>query len=108
VTEREAPPERGFDYRQDDPYEEDGWFGREQAAEPTYHPPPPTYQPPEPTYQVAEPTYEFAEPTHTEPTHRVTEPIYEVPERRYRGPINPVRHDRFEPASDFARRATAR
>ena len=34
MTEREAPPDWGFDYRQDDPYEDDGWFGREQDAEP--------------------------------------------------------------------------
>ena len=33
MTEREAPPDRGFDYLQDDPYEDDGWFGREQVAE---------------------------------------------------------------------------
>ena len=35
MIEREAPPNWGFDQRQDDPYEEDGWFGREQGAEPT-------------------------------------------------------------------------
>jgi len=33
VTERGAPPDWGFDYRQDDPYEDDGWFGREQDIE---------------------------------------------------------------------------
>lgn len=36
MTERGAPPEWGFDYRQDDPYPDDGWFGREPVAEPTY------------------------------------------------------------------------
>jgi hypothetical protein len=35
VTEREAPPDWGFEYQQDDPYEQDGWFGREQVGEPT-------------------------------------------------------------------------
>jgi hypothetical protein len=35
VTEREAPPDWGFENWQDDPYEEDGWFGREQVGEPT-------------------------------------------------------------------------
>jgi hypothetical protein len=33
VIEREARPDRGFDNRQDDPYEDDGWFGREQATD---------------------------------------------------------------------------
>jgi len=33
VTERGAPPDWGFDYRQDEPYEDDGWFGREQDIE---------------------------------------------------------------------------
>ena len=33
MTDREAPPDRGFEYLQDDPYEDDGWFGREQVAE---------------------------------------------------------------------------
>jgi hypothetical protein len=36
VTEREAPPSWGFDHPQIDPYDEDGWFGGEQVAEPTY------------------------------------------------------------------------
>ncbi len=35
MTEREAPPDWGFEYQQDDPYEQDGWFGREQVGEPT-------------------------------------------------------------------------
>jgi hypothetical protein len=35
VTEREAPPNWGFDYMQDDPYDNDGWFGREEVAEQT-------------------------------------------------------------------------
>jgi hypothetical protein len=35
VTEREAPPNWGFEYWQDDPYGDDGWFGREQVTEPT-------------------------------------------------------------------------
>jgi hypothetical protein len=34
VTEREAPPNWGSEYWQDDPYEDDGWFGREQVTEP--------------------------------------------------------------------------
>ena len=35
MTEREAPPNWGFDYMQDDPYDNDGWFGREEVAEQT-------------------------------------------------------------------------
>ena len=35
MSEREAPPNLGFEYWQDDPYEDDGWFGREQVPEPT-------------------------------------------------------------------------
>jgi hypothetical protein len=35
VTDREAPPKPGFEYWQDDPYEDDGWFGGEQVTEPT-------------------------------------------------------------------------
>jgi hypothetical protein len=33
VIEREARPDRGFDYPQDDPYEDDGWFGRELVTD---------------------------------------------------------------------------
>ncbi|MFG1932910.1 hypothetical protein ACGFK1_20040 [Mycobacterium sp. NPDC048908] len=36
MTEREAPPGLGFEYRRDDPYENDGWFGGERVADPTY------------------------------------------------------------------------
>jgi hypothetical protein len=36
VTDREAPPEVGFDHAQADPYDNDGWFGGEQAAAPTF------------------------------------------------------------------------
>jgi hypothetical protein len=78
VTEREAPPSWDFDYRQDDPYEDDGWFGREQVAEPSsvsevpdrvhaqpatnvrtepYAPPPVVYRAPSPPpRRVASPT----------------------------------------------------
>ncbi|WP_156752313.1 hypothetical protein, partial [Mycobacterium sp. ACS1612] len=54
MTEREAPPGLGFDYRQDDPYESDGWFGAEQVAEPTYVyevSPEPRREPPPPVQQ---------------------------------------------------------
>jgi hypothetical protein len=34
VTDREAPPNWDFDYRPDDPYEDDGWFGGEPVADP--------------------------------------------------------------------------
>ena len=34
MTDREAPPDWGFENWQDDPYEEDGWFGREQVSQP--------------------------------------------------------------------------
>lgn len=34
MTEREAPPDWGFEHRPSDPYEDDGWFGREQVAAP--------------------------------------------------------------------------
>jgi hypothetical protein len=42
VTEREAPPDWGFDHRQADPYDDDGWFGGDHVAEPTFVDDPPT------------------------------------------------------------------
>jgi hypothetical protein len=36
VTEREAPPNPGFDYPQSDPFENDGWFGGEHVTQPTF------------------------------------------------------------------------
>jgi hypothetical protein len=61
VTEREAPPDWGFENWQDDPYEEDGWFGREQVSEPTPvvdrpHTQPVARTPPPPTRRLPSPT----------------------------------------------------
>ena len=59
MTDREAPPGRGFEYWQDDPYEDDGWFGREQVTEPTtvdQVPDRPRSTPPPPTRRLASPT----------------------------------------------------
>lgn len=63
MTEREAPPDWGFDRRQADPYDNDGWFGREQVAEPTFVEEIPTPPRGEPVIHVAEEPY-FAEETY--------------------------------------------
>jgi hypothetical protein len=70
VTEREARPNWGFDYRQDDPYEDDGWFGREQA------------------YVSVD---EATEPPHSNPVHDVREERYEAPPAVDRAPPPPTR-----------------
>jgi hypothetical protein len=87
VTEREAPPEWGFDYRQDDPYEDDGWFGREQVAEPA---PVQQVAEPAPVQQVAEPApvQHVAEPAPVQqiPDPPPAQPVINVPEEPYEAP----------------------
>lgn len=70
MIEREARPDRGFDYPQDDPYEDDGWFGRELVtdsisvdevaepprSEPVHHVGEERDEPPPPTRRLAPPT----------------------------------------------------
>ena len=70
MIEREARPDRGFDYPQDDPYEDDGWFGRElvtdsisvdevaepPSSEPVHHVGEERDEPPPPTRRLAPPT----------------------------------------------------
>ena len=53
MTDREAPPDVGFDHPQADPYD-DGWFGGEQAAAPTYVDDVPTPPHGEPVIHVPE------------------------------------------------------
>jgi len=60
VTEREARPDWGFDYRLDDPYEHDGWFGSEQATDYT-------------------PVAEVSEPPRSEAANQIPEERYETP-----------------------------
>ncbi len=60
MIEREARPDRGFDYPQDDPYEDDGWFGRELVTD---------------SISVDE----VAEPPRSEPVHHVGEERDEPP-----------------------------
>jgi len=77
VTEREAPPNLGFDYLQDDPYEDDGWFGREQVTEQ-----PSVDEVPDRGYaqaanNVRQTTYDAlhdADPAPSPPTRRLTSP----------------------------------
>ena len=57
VTEREAPPHRGFDHLQADPYDDDGWFGGEPGAEPTFVEDVPTPPYGEPAVHVVEEPY---------------------------------------------------
>jgi hypothetical protein len=77
VTEREAPPDSGFDYRLDDPYQDDGWFGREQVAEPTYVDEFPDHAPSEPVNQVPAERYDAprdVERAPVTPTGRLASP----------------------------------
>ena len=71
MTEREARPDGGFDYRLDDPYEDDGWFGREQVTD----------------YISVD---EIAEPARSEPVNRVRE-HYQAPTAVDRAPAPPAR-----------------
>jgi hypothetical protein len=77
VTEREALPDWGFDYRQDDPYEDDGWFGREQSAEPMSVDDVPDRPPSQPANNVPDEPYEAPRdvaPAPAPPTRRLTSP----------------------------------
>jgi hypothetical protein len=57
VTEREAPPNVGFDSQRDDPYEDDGWFGCAQVAEPLFVEEVPTPPHGQPVVSAAEERY---------------------------------------------------
>jgi hypothetical protein len=77
VTEREAPPNWGFEYWQDDPYEDDGWFGREQVTEPRTVDQVPDRPPSQPANNVPDGPYaaprEVA-PTPSPPARRLASP----------------------------------
>jgi hypothetical protein len=72
VIEREARPDCGFGYRRDNPYEDDGWFGREQATD----------------YVSVDAA---AEPPRSKPVNHVREERYEAPPAVDRAPPPPTR-----------------
>jgi hypothetical protein len=78
VTDREAPPDRGFEYLQDDPYEDDGWFGREQVAEyVSVNEVVPDHPPVQPANNVREEPYvapRDVDPAPLPPTRRLASP----------------------------------
>jgi hypothetical protein len=78
VTEREAPPNWGFDHMQDDPYEDDGWFGREQVAEyVSVNEVVPDHPPVQPANNVREEPYvapRDVDPAPPPPTRRLASP----------------------------------
>jgi hypothetical protein len=72
VTEREAPPDWAFDYEQDDPWEDDGWFGREQVVEPMS-------------------VDEDPDRPRSQPANDVRDEPHEAPRDVYRAPAPPIR-----------------
>jgi len=69
VTDREAPPDVGFDH---DPYDDDGWFGGEQTAAPAFVEDAPT-------------------PPHGEPVSHVPEERFVAPREAAPAPAPPAR-----------------
>ena len=77
MTERVAPPDWGFDYRQHDPYDDDGWFGREQVADPMSVDEVPDRPPSQPANNVPDEPYEAPHdvaPAPVPPTRRPASP----------------------------------